>query len=408
MEPLQLERCPKYDRKSGIRTVDVKETLARIRPLMPNANMCEPRDITSLDRVGIPVFSIDRPATREGEKNHFYNGKGATAEQAEASGIMEAMERFAAEPREDDEIVYGSYEDASEIGLTVNPDDLILPDNTRYIWHNQEIAWTVGWEMFRGSPVFVPAVCVYHVFEPKGSLQLFRSHTNGIAAGNTMEEAILHALFENIERDAWSIAEEREFPVSDLVIEDEDSVPGQLLAKFRDAGIEINLKDITSDIGVHTIGAAADDVTTKDPEMLTIGVGTHLDPQIAAIRAITEVAQSRATHKDGTKINAQLQKVNNEMGYEKIKKSNPLWFRKCSRTKRLEDMEDLSTDYVRDDIEVVLQHLVDTGFDMVICNDLTRPEPGVPVVRMTVPGLEVSTMDPYRMGARLNGTWRRA
>ena len=405
MKPLQLERCPKKDRKSGIRVVDPSETLARIRPLMKNVNMSAPRDITSLDRVGIPVFSVDRLATREGEKNHFYNGKGATPEQAEASGIMEAMERFAAEQREDDEIVYGSYEEASEVGLTVNPESLILPEPNRNAWPGQEIAWARGWEMFRGCPVFIPAVCVYHEFQPNGSLQLFRSHTNGIASGNTLEEAILHALFEDIERDAWSIAEEREVAVSDLVIEDEESVPGQLLAKFHDAGIEVNLKDITSDIGVHTIGAAADDYTTKDPEMLTIGVGTHLDPQIAAIRALTEVAQSRATHKDGTKINAQLQKVTNDMGYEKVKLANPLWFRKCPRTKKLEDMEDLSTDYVRDDIEVVLQHLMDSGFDMVICNDLTRPETGVPVVRMTVPGLEVSTMDPYRTGARVMGRW---
>ena len=48
---------------------------------------------------------------------------------------------------------------------------------------------------------------------------------------------------------------------------------------------------------------------------------------------------------------------------------------------------------------------MDAGFDMVICNDLTRPETGVPVVRMTVPGLEVSTMDPEREGGRLIGMW---
>lgn len=402
---LELNRCPKVSKETGIRVMPTGETLARIRPLMERAGMEKPRDITGLDRVGIPVFSVDRPATREGEKNHFYNGKGPTPEQAEASGIMEAMERYAAEPREDDEIAYGTYEQASDIGLTVNPESLILPMPHRGAWMGQQIAWCEGYEMFRGCPVWVPACAVYHVYKPDGDFQLFRSHTNGIAAGNTMEEAILHALLEDIERDAWSIAEYNETANADVIIGDENSVPGKLLKKFRDAGVEVHLKDITTDIGITTIGAAADDVETKDPEMLTIGVGTHLDPQIACIRALTEVAQSRATHKDGTKINAQLVKKNLELGYEGVKKQNPLWYRKSNKSKLLEDMPNLATDYVLDDIEVVLQHLMDAGFDMVVCNDLTRPETGVPVVRMTVPGLEVFTMDPEREGGRLVGMW---
>ena len=147
-----------------------------------------------------------------------------------------------------------------------------------------------------------------------------------------MEEAILHALFEDIERDAWSICEYRDATRGDIVVEDDGSLPAQLISKFADQGIEIHLKDLTSDIGIPTIGAAADDVRTKDPEMLTIGVGTHLNPEIAAVRAITEVAQSRATHKHGAKINAQLQKVTQDMGYERIKQVNRMWFGRSPRT----------------------------------------------------------------------------
>ena len=402
---LQLQRCPKRRREAGIRTVLPSETLERVRPLMPAAGMRPPRDITGLDRVGIPVFSVDRPADGRypGERGHFYNGKGATPEQAEASGIMEAMERFAAEPREGDELVYGTYEDARSAGLAVRPEDLILPPDTSGAWAGQRIAWTVGYEMFRGCPVFLPAACVYHPYQSTTDMPLFRSHTNGIAAGNTVEEAILHALFEDVERDAWSIAEHNERANSDIVIEDGSSAPGRLLRKFEDAGIEVHLKDITSDVGITTIGAAADDVRTKDPEMLTIGVGTHLDPEIAAVRALTEVAQSRATHKDGAKINAQLQRAARGMGYEGVKRANPLWFRGSRSSRSLESMGDEATDYVLDDIEVVLRHLMDAGFDMVICSDITRPETGVPVVRMTVPGLEVSAMDPARRGGRLRG-----
>ena len=53
----------------------------------------------------------------------------------------------------------------------------------------------------------------------------------------------------------------------DVIVEDPESVPGRLLRRFSDAGVEISLKDLTSDIGITTIGAAADDVRTKDPEI---------------------------------------------------------------------------------------------------------------------------------------------
>jgi ribosomal protein S12 methylthiotransferase accessory factor len=290
-----LERCPKYSPGTGIRTIPPEKTLERVLPILPKIGICDPEDITPLDNIGIPVFAVDRPGASKGAVKN-YNGKGATPEQAKASAAMEAIERYSAEQRETDEIVYGTLEQAMEVGLTADPKDLILPHRTIDIYNTAEIAWVKGFEMFRGSPIWVPACGVFHPYFPEDDLQLFGYHTNGIAAGNTIEEAILHALLELIERDAWSMAEDRGRAFADVVVE-EDSLPGRLLKKMEDQGIKIHLKDLTHDIGIPTIGAAADDTVTKDPELLTIGVGTHLSPEIACIRAITEVAQSRTTHK---------------------------------------------------------------------------------------------------------------
>ena len=396
-----LNRCPKYSPNTGIRTIPPEKTLERVLPLLPKIGICDPEDITPLDNIGIPVFAVDRPGASAGAVKN-YNGKGATPEQAKASAAMEAIERYSAEIRDTDEIVYGTMKQAMDVGLTADPKDLILPHRTLDIYDTAQIAWVEGYEMLRGSPIWVPACGVFHPYFPEDDLQLFRYHTNGIASGNTIEEAILHALFELIERDAWSIAEGRGRASADVIVE-EDSLPGVLLKKLEDKGVKIHLKDLTHDIGVPTIGAAADDTVSKDPELLTIGVGTHLNPEIACIRAITEVAQSRTTHKHGVKGNARLLRIANDMGYEKVKTVNTVWYRDLAEKVRLKDMKDLSTPYVLDDIEVVLERLVKTGFDMVIISDLTRPETGIPVVRMTVPGLEVSTMDPEREGARLRG-----
>ncbi len=401
----ELKRCKKVSSSTGIRVMPPEETLKRVIPLLEKAGMDPLEDITDRDNLGIPVYSVYRKKTAKGTFGN-YNGKGATPEQAKASAVMEAMERYSAELRDTDKVAYGTLQQIRDTGMPyVEPADLILPARIMGMVESAEIAWTECYDILRGEDVWVPACAVFYPYYPDGDLQLFRFHTNGIAAGNTLEEAILHALFEVIERDAWSIAESFNRTNADVIIDDEDSVPGRLLKKFSDAGVVIRLKDLTTDVGVTTIGASSDDIRTKDPEMLDIGVGTHLNPEIAAIRAITEVAQSRTTHKHGLKVNAELQKRTREMGYEKVKEANALWFNESKKKIKLSEMKDEATEYVLDDIEKVLGKLMDAGFDRVVIADLTRPEINVPTVRAIIPGMEVSTMDSEREGPRAWGRW---
>jgi thioglycine synthase len=403
MAGIILNRCPKVS-MSGIRVIPPEETLKRVLPLLEKAGMDPVEDITDRDNIGIPVYSVYRKNTAKGTFGN-YNGKGATPEQAKASAVMEAMERYSAELRDDDEIVLGTVQQVRDNGPMIEPVDLILPARVMLGVENENIAWTTGYDLIQGEEVWVPACAVYYPYYPDGDLQLFRFHTNGIASGNTIEEAILHAMFEVIERDAWSIAEAFDRTNADIIIDDENSVPGKLLKQFEENGVKIHLKDLTSDLGIPTIGASSDDIATKDPELLNIGVGTHLDPMIAATRALTEVAQSRTTHKHGLKVNANLVKVTKEMGYDKIKAVNRLWYSDSGKSVKLSEMENLATPYVRDDIEVVLGRLVDCGFERAVVADLTRPEINVPTVRMIIPGMEVSTMDSEREGPRLWGKW---
>jgi ribosomal protein S12 methylthiotransferase accessory factor len=403
---MHLQRTPKASADTGIRTVLPAETLKRVLPLLAKAGIDPLEDITTKDNIGIPVFSIARRTTAHGITK-YYNGKGPTQEQAKASAIMEAMERYSAEVRETDEIIYGTVDDAGSTGImTLDPAEMILPPRVMNYYRNDLIAWCRGYEMFRGEEIWVPACAVYHPYFTDGDIQLFRYHTNGLAAGNTMEEAILHSMLELVERDAWSIYEFRERPGADIIVSD-DSLCAQLIKRFNDSGVEIYLKDLTSDIGIPTIGAAADDVFTKDPELLSIGVGTHLNPEIAAVRALTEVAQSRTTHKHGSKINAKIQDANRSAGYENLKKINRMWYSRTGSTLRLDEIKRLDTPYVLDDIEAVFERLAECGFDKVIAVDLTRPEINVPAVRMIIPGLEVYTMDPERGGPRLSGRCNR-
>jgi len=145
-----LERGPKYSPGTGIRTVPPEKTLDRVLPLLPRIGICDPLDITPLDNIGIPVFAVDRPGASEGAVKN-YNGKGATPEQAKASAAMEAIERYSAELRETDELVYGTVGQAMDACFAVDPKDLILPQRVLDYYDSAEIAWVKGFEMLRGS-----------------------------------------------------------------------------------------------------------------------------------------------------------------------------------------------------------------------------------------------------------------
>ncbi len=178
-----------------------------------------------------------------------------------------------------------------------------------------------------------------------------------------------------------------------------DGQAKQLLDKFKEAGVDVYLRDITSDIGVATCAAAADDVKLRDPTLLTTGMGTHTSARVAVLRALTEVAQSRLTQIHGAREDTTLADFRKRIGYDRTKRLNRHWF-EASETKSFGEIESFDSDDFLLDIKYMLKKLEEAGLDQVVVVDLTREEIGVPVVRVIVPGLEVAAVDPERVGQR--------
>lgn len=392
---MKLSSCKKGYSVETHRTVSPEDTLERVDPLVPVTGVTHVDDITDIDRLGIPVFTCTRPGING--KNFVHNGKGATPVAARVSAIMEAIERYSAEP-DGREMITGTYSELSGDYSVLYPEDLILPKNTD---PNAVISWVWAYDIIQDEPVLVPAHAVFHPLDQSHGM-LFRTHTNGIASGNTLEEAIFHALAELVERDAWSLAEVTR-NAGPVVGDITDERCLQVIESFREAGVEVLVRDITSDIRLPTIVAICDDVKLKDPALLCTGAGTHVCPEIAVLRALTEVAQSRATQLfvDGTKpTGADMRRV---MGYDRTKRMNKLWFAEESESV-YGDIGSFRSDDFLTDIEYVLDELNSAGLERCIVADLTREEIGVPVVRVIVPGLEVLTMDPDRVGKRCRNT----
>ncbi len=390
---MQLHPCKKIYNNETQRASPLNETLARIEPKVPAAGITRVADITNLDRVGIPVFSCIRPTAEDGAIT-VYNGKGATVEESRISAIMEGIERYCGEVH-DRRLELGYFHELFGRGRIVDPRDLILPPETN---HDQILPWAEGFDIANDEAVLVPAQAVFHPLPPRYR-PLFRTGTNGLASGNTLEEAIFHALAEVIERDAWSLVEASR-NTGPAVVNIHDSLINEMQKKFADAQVEVTIRDITSDIGIPTMAAVADDVLLKDPMLLTMGMGTHTSARVAVMRALTEVAQSRLTQIHGAREDTTVAQVRKRLGYDRTKRMNAYWFRDNGEIDYHTIPSCDSDDFVTD-IQRMIDALKKRGLDRVIVIDLTRDEIGIPVVRVVVPGLESFAMDSERRGERV-------
>lgn len=386
------------------RVLDPETTLANKTKLLPRIGVTRIANITDLDRIGIPVFSAIRPSAAMGAIS-IYSGKGATETNARISAIMESFERCLAEQPEvsinlpgiplDAERVTDTYESLSESYPALYPDALLLPQPLSEF---TSLEWVMGYDLMNDIEVFIPANAVFHPYNPQGGSQLFRSNTNGLASGNTIEEAVLHGLLEVIERDALSIAEFTRNPGREIILSETDGLNYELKRRMEETGIKVKLWLLESDIDIPTVVAALDDTVLKDPALLVMGAGTHLKPDIAVTRALTEAAQSRVVQIHGAREDTDRERVVRTFGYEHMKKLNKYWY-EDSGTVHMDELPDKSCNTPAANIRTVLDCL-DGIADGAIIVDLSRGV-DVPVIRAVIPAFELYTLDRERTGERI-------
>lgn len=181
-----------------------KITIKNVEGKLKRAGVTRIAEITHLDRLGIPVYSAIRPGAAEGAVS-IYAGKGATKNQAKASAMMEAFERYSAEinKADTDKFERGAFPEKEN---ALDPETLILP-SLPFEVEKTPLDWIKSIEITNDQEYLVPANAVYHPYIPPSGSSLFKSNTNGLASGNRIEEAVYHGITEVVERDAWSIFE---------------------------------------------------------------------------------------------------------------------------------------------------------------------------------------------------------
>jgi ribosomal protein S12 methylthiotransferase accessory factor len=368
------------------RLVPPADTLERIKPHLRALGITRCADVTDLDRIGIPVHCAIRP---RGSTIQITNGKGLRPVDARVSALMEALELFHAERPWREPLRASLAELRCSGGAAVRPDTLPGYLTDRYFSDEFVSSWIEAEELLSGGTVWLPASSV-HIMPPI----LFDFSSNGLASGNDLVEATLHALYELIERDTISSTctngiirlDNPYFKCIDLASLRDETL-ALLVDKLRNANIKLVLLEVKNQFRVPTFWATLLDTKPfSSSSHISIGYGSHLSPVVAASRAITEAVQSRLTYIHGAREDLSQAAYTSDSAQTRLfaifdgLKGDTDW-----QTISDDSSPDLTEDYAR-----VLERIVGAGYRNLFRADLTRPHLGIPVVKVIAPNFRIN------------------
>jgi ribosomal protein S12 methylthiotransferase accessory factor len=383
-------RAPKLHRDGTHRTRAPGVTLAKMRPLMKRLGITRLARLTGLDTVGVPVWTAIRP---NGRSLSTSQGKGLSDDAAAVSALMESIETWHAE-RIDRPVVRGAWRTLRKRLPLVDPRQLpaerhLRAERTAVL--DARLEWIEGWDLVAGAPRWVPREAVtLDCVMPATHVPRFARSSNGLASGNHVLEALAHALCEVIERDAearWRHRRgQRRVDLSTV----RDPHCRTLLDRIAAAHVHTIVWDITSDVGVPAFGAAIME-NPHEPAWRALGLyqgfGCHLDPAVALARALSEAIQTRVTYISGSRDDFFPHDYARTTDEELL---TAIWDEVTTTPGERVDFATLppsaAADSFEGDVRTLLARLVAAKVKQVVAVDLSRPELGVPVVKVLVPG----------------------
>lgn len=416
--PLRLEASPNSHRSSGgERSVAPEVTLAKYRHLVDPisgvvtwlSRTTDERDDwlhvhwagNNLGLRGRSLSSLRRSLRSKSA------GKGSTREQSEVSALCEAVERYSGMFHGEEIHSRRRY---SEFGVeeAIHPNTVQLfsdsqldsADSINAVGHpynivpsrfdpDVEIDWSPVWSFTQKRHRYLPTSMLYSIpAEMRGPSDLI-ADSNGCAAGNTLEEAILQGFYELVERDAFAIwwYNQLQVPMVDLASFD-DSYLAMAGDYYRRFDRDLWLLDVTSDIDIPVFVALSrsPDGQTED---IIYGAGAHANPHVAALRAICELNQCLTWLPSPGKQDGRPM-IDDPMAlswWKTARLADCSWLQPSTNAvKKASDFPLRTSTDIRDDVEHCQSIVESKGMEFLVL-DQTRPDIGMPVVRVVVPGM---------------------
>jgi len=288
-------------KRSALReqTAQAINSLSR-KQLLEDFAISRVADLTGLDTIGLPVYSCCRVLS---ETIAIHAGKGLTPEASRAGAILEAIEFEVAEHPSGPYRIAAAHQIPEEDRL---PLEDCFPIRSSVVNDFTPMAWEEVTNIQNGSTRLIPSDLIWMVGRIKNQpLMHLQMGSNGLASGGSTEDAILSGLYEILERDAWTLYQflmdncgllPVRVPLVHLTPRLETMV-----RQIEAAKVKLHLFDITtSDYKVPVFSAILVD-RTGDCAGTFGGYGSHLNAEIAAVRAITEAAQGRCCYISGAR-----------------------------------------------------------------------------------------------------------
>lgn len=265
------------------------------------------RQITNLDIIGIPVWVCYRPLART---ISVTAGKNADDALACAGAIVEGLEFWATE-NPNSQMRLCSYRQLASERADYDYELLEMNDYPLAKDNVLDLDTPVAWEVVDKirlrpdndpSQAWMPSHVIWLLDRAQQQFLDVQQTSNGLASGVTLEDALLQGFYELVERDGWTCAQYvREtlgtapirIPLIDLPPELEWSV-----SLIRRAGLYPFLHNCGNELGIPVLGCA---LFGPDNVGYFGGYGCHLNPRVAAQRAILEAVQSRLCYISGAR-----------------------------------------------------------------------------------------------------------
>jgi ribosomal protein S12 methylthiotransferase accessory factor len=335
---------------------------------------------------------------------HKSGGKGKSDRQSQASGFCEAIERYSGIYQGDEPRISSKL---AELGArAIHPQKCLLFSDTQY--HNREelnqkaivdhdwipqrfdesqsIDWTPVWSLTEQTHKYLPtAFCYYNYWLPK-TQRFCSADSNGNAAGGTLEDAILQGFLELVERDSvalwWYNRLSR--PTVDLASFN-DSYLLELQDWYRSQQRELWVLDLTTDLNIPSFAALSRNIGGGEERIIS-GYGAHFDAKIAISRAVTEMNQI------GVNVDQQDYSTAPDSAlkywFTQATLANQPYLVPSVQTppKQYPNYPQQWSDDIEQDVLTCVEIVKRAGLEMLVLNQ-TRPDIGLPVVKVIIPGL---------------------
>lgn len=234
-------------------------------------------------------------------------GRSSDSRTSHLIGLLEALERYGCTPGARRTMVRASYAELGDSALDPRGLGLHAPDQYEAPGFPFEpfdpqrpYRWVWGWSFARQGPVLVPELVAYYGLpcDPDGGAGFVLEISNGCALGGCLEEAILYAILEVAERDAFLLTWHARLaaPRVDLATATDPTL--RWLAASIGSGhgpMSVEVYDISVEQGIPCACALAVNPDPGDGRpALVVAAGAHPDPQRAVRQALTELGPSLA------------------------------------------------------------------------------------------------------------------